>query len=271
MILRTLQALGILALAGQSIQASTAPGRACPPGGDAVPCELRVYYNNLDGKVVPIRGDELPISRGRDVEVWVESWTQYGKQWPQEQAKYQLGTQRGCPDRYQISNLTPHRFRLHVIADDADQCQLEVRLVEPREVVRELDAVWETTPGTPATPAGTVYSRAQAQSIARDLYRALLAREADASGLSAATADIQSGRLEVVLDRMLASPEYADLRRNSNANQVLQNLYSGFFNRAIDPQGLRSYQPRVSRGDVRSVALELLASQEYLDRLAARR
>jgi hypothetical protein len=269
MIVQALQLVSLLALAGQSMQ-SAAPGRGCPAGGEAVPCELRVFYDNRDGKVVPIRGDELPISRQRDVEVWVESWTQYGKQWPQDEAKYQLGTQRGCPGRYEISNLTPHRWRLKAVAADADQCQLEIRLTAPREVLRVLNPVWETPPAPPTAP-GSAYSRAQAEYLSRDLYQALLSREPDPSGFAAATADVQAGRLELVLDRMLASPEYATLHRGWNANQMLQSLYTGFFDRPADDQGQRSYQPRIYRGDVRSVVLEMLRSQEYRDRLAARR
>lgn len=268
MILQAVQIASLLALAGQSMQ-STVPGRGCPAGGDAVPCELRVYTDNRDGKVVPIRGDQLPISRQRDVEVWVESWTQYGKQWPQEQANYQLGTQRGCPGRYEISNLTPHRWRLRVVADDADQCQLEIRLTAPREVLRVLNPVWETPPQT--APGGAAHGRAEAEAISRDLYQALLSREPDPSGFAAATADVQAGRLELVLDRMLASPEYATLHRGWNASQMLESLYTGLFDRPADDQGRRSYQPRIFRGDVRSVVLEMLRSQEYRDRVTARR
>jgi hypothetical protein len=267
MIVQALQVVSLLALAGQSTQ-SNSPGRGCPAGGEAVPCELRVYYDNRDGKVVPIRGDELPISRQRDVEVWVESWTQYGKQWPQDEAKYQLGTQRGCPGRYEISNLTPHRWRLRVVADDADQCQLEVRLTAPREVLRVLNPAWETPPQT--SPGGA-YGRSDAEYIARDLYQSLLSREPDPSGFADAVADVQAGRVEVVVDKMLASREYADLHRSWNAYQLLQSLYTGLFDRPADDQGQRSYQPRISRGDVRSVILEMLRSQEYRDRIAARR
>lgn len=269
MIIQAMQVVSLLALAGQSMQ-SSAPVRGCPAGGEAVPCELRVYTDNRDGKVVPLRGDQLPISRQRDVEVWVESWTQYGKQWPQDQANYQLGTQRGCPGRYEISNVTPHRWRLRVVADDADQCQLEVRLTAPREVLRVLNPVWETAPPAQTAP-GSAYSRAQAEYISRDLYQALLNREPDPSGFAAATADVQAGRLELVLDRMLASPEYATLHRGWSASQMLQSLYTGLFDRPADEQGQRSYQPRVSRGDVRSVVLEMLRSQEYRDRVTARR
>jgi hypothetical protein len=269
MIIQAMQVVSLLALAGQSMQSSV-PVRGCPAGGDAVPCELRVYTDNRDGKVVPIRGDQLPISRQRDVEVWVESWTQYGKQWPQDQANYQLGTQRGCPGRYEISNLTPHRWRLRVVADDADQCQLEIRLTAPREVLRVLNPVWETRPASPTAP-GSAYSRAQAEYISRDLYQALLNREPDPSGFAAATADVQAGRLELVLDRMLASPEYASLHRGWSASQMLQSLYTGFFDRPADEQGQRSYQPRISRGELRSVVLEMLRSQEYRDRVTARR
>ncbi len=267
MIVRALQLVSVLAVAGQSTQmSSTAPATGCPSGGEAVPCELRILYDNPAGKLVPLRGAELPISRSRDVEVWVEAWTQYGKQWPQEELKYQLGTQR-CPGRYEISKLTPHHFRVRVLSDDADRCPLDLRLVSPREVARQLTAVWETPP---AAPAGA-YNRADAEYVVRHLYRALLTREPDPSGFAAAVADVQAGRLELVLDRMLASPEYAQLHGAWNAYQLLQSLYTGFFDRPADDQGQRAYQPRIYRGDVRSVVLEMLRSEEFRDRMAARR
>jgi hypothetical protein len=270
MIVQALQLVSVLALAGQTSQqmSSLAPAKGCPGGGEAVPCELRLFYDNRDGRVVPLKGDPLPISRSRDVEVWVETWTQYGKQWPQDELKYQFGTQRGCPGRYEISNLTPHRFRVRVLSDDADQCRLEMRLVSPRAVARELTAVWETPP--PAVPAGA-YSSADAGYVVRRLYKALLTREPDAAGFSAAVADLQAGRLELVVDRTLASPEYAQLHRGWNPYQLLQSLYAGFFDRPADEQGLRAYQPRIYNGETRMVVLEMLRSQEFRDRMAARR
>lgn len=267
----------LLALAASAEAMSAAVPRGCPSGGTAVPCELRAYSNDASGKVVPLHDSRLPISLGRDVEVWAESYTQYGKEWPQEKAKYQLQTERGCPGRYQISNVTPHRFRVHVLNAEADQCQLQLMLTEPRAATLVLTPVWETPPVTslpatvlPATVPGTRYSRGDAEYIVRRLYPALLARDPDAAGFAAAVADVQGGRLELVIDKTLRSPEYNDLQRHWSASQTLQTLYNGLFGRAVDADGQRAYLPRIARGDTRAVVLELLRSQEFRDRLAAR-
>lgn len=266
----------LLALAAPTAMSAAVP-RGCPSGGTAVPCELRVFSNDASGKVVPLHGSRLPISLGRDIEVWAETYTQYGKQWPQEKAKYQLQTERGCPGRYQISNVTPHRFRVHVLNAQADECQLQLMLTEPRAATLVLTPVWETPPVTtlpatvlPAPVPGTRYSRGDAEYIVRRLYPALLARDPDASGFAAAVADVQAGQLELVIDKTLRSPEYNDLQRNLNPLQTLQSFYNGLFGRPVDADGQRAYLPRIARGDTRAVVLELLRSQEFRERMAAR-
>jgi len=266
----------LLALAAPTAMSAAVP-RGCPSGGTAVPCELRAYSNDASGKVVPLHGSRLPISLGRDIEVWAESYTQYGKEWPQEKAKYQLQTERGCPGLYQISNVTPHRFRVHVLSAQADECQLQLMLTEPRAATLVLTPVWETPPVAtlpatvvPGTVPGTRYNRGDAEYIVRKLYPALLSRDPDPSGFAAAVADVQAGQLELVIDKTLRSPEYNDLQRNLNPLQTLQALYNGLFGRAVDTDGQRAYLPRISRGDTRAVVLELLRSQEFRERLAAR-
>lgn len=258
---------GILALAMTSV---APPATPCPRGGEAVPCELRVFYDNPQGRVVRLAEPKLPISRLRDVEVWVETWTQYGKQWPQDQLKYQLGTERGCPGRFELTKVTPHRFRVHVISDQADECKLELRLLSPREVTLELQPVWETPP-VPAPLPGEVYSRTDADYIVRRIYQGLLQREPDAGGYAAALADVQAGRVEAVILKMVQSPEYAQLHRGWNSSQMVQSLYTGILGRPADAEGMRAYQSRVARGEAAAVALEMLRSKEFSERMAARR
>ena len=260
-------AFGVLTLAAM---AAVAPATPCPRGGDAVPCELRAFYNNREGRVVRLTEQKLPISRQRDVEVWVETWTQQGKQWPQDQLKYQLGTERGCPGRYELSHVTPHRFRVHVLSDQADECKLELRLVSPRAVTLELEPVWETPPAPTALP-GSVYNRADADYIVRRIYQGLLQREPDTEGYAAAMTDVQAGRVETVILKTVASPEYVQLHRGWSTYQTVQSLYTGILGRPADEQGLRAYQSKVARGETAAVALEMLRSSEFRERLAAPR
>jgi len=143
-------------------------------------------------------------------------------------------------------------------------------MTAPRQASVDLTPIWEAPPVVPLPGTAGAYSHGDAEYVVRRLYLALLARDPDPSDFASAVSDLQAGRLELVVYKIASNSEYGDLHRDRNSYQTVQLLYGGLLGRRADENGLRAYQPRVYRGDVVGVVLELLRSQEFRDRMAAR-
>jgi hypothetical protein len=107
------------------------------------------------------------------------------------------------------------------------------------------------------------YTRADAELVARRLYRAALGREADAPGLSAATADIQRGNLLGVIQGMTASSEFRSGSGTKQPSQLLEHFYQVLFERAPDSSGVQASLGRLERGEHAGVLFSLMTSPEF--------
>jgi hypothetical protein len=224
-----------------------------------MPTQLRVYYDNEQGRVVLLRPDEsLPIYGRDEIQLWLEAWDARGRQWPQDQLKYQVVTQNGCGGRYEIQAMTPHRFRIRVLRNDAFNCELYARLVSPRTIERPLRVTW----GLGGNAAN--YGRDDAEYVVDRLYRALLLREPDREGFYTAVNEVDSGRVAEVVRRLFESPEFASSHRGWSTSRLLDSIYRGLLGRTPDESAVRGYKGRLAdRNERVRVVMEILASREF--------
>ena len=102
-----------------------------------------------------------------------------------------------------------------------------------------------------------------ATSVGRRLYEGVLGRAADPGGLAGAAAEIQRGRINSVVNTLVASDEFRNLERTKSAAQLLDQFYRGLLQRSVDQAGTQSYLTRVERRDYAGVILELANSNEF--------
>ena len=121
---------------------------------------------------------------------------------------------------------------------------------------------------TQPTTAGA-YSREEADAVAKRLYKGILGREADADGLQGTIDMLTRGQLQRRVNEMIASAEFRSRVANKPANEVLNQLYSGLFNREPDPSGVNAYQGQLQNRRYADVVMHMLQSQEFRDKVNA--
>jgi hypothetical protein len=108
-----------------------------------------------------------------------------------------------------------------------------------------------------AYPSGNFYGTTPNEHLVMQMYRDILERTVDATGMGAWTALLAQGRSTVqVAQAIQASAEFRNLE--------VQNLYATLLHRAADPGGLGIYTAFLANGGtVEQVAALLTGSQEY--------
>ena len=98
------------------------------------------------------------------------------------------------------------------------------------------------------------------------VYRGVLGREPDASGIASNGPRVQAagavGMEEVAAD-MVASPEFATLRGARTSTEIVDQMYRGFLGRAADPGGLALFVPTAEAGRYTEVVHSLVSSSEF--------
>jgi hypothetical protein len=113
------------------------------------------------------------------------------------------------------------------------------------------------------------FTRADAELIAKRLYKAILGREADATGLTVAVAEIQRGRLGGQVQGMLDSNEFQDNHGRKPSAVLLQQFYRGILNREPDTAGVQGYLGQMDRGQFAPILLDMINSAEFRNILAS--
>jgi hypothetical protein len=111
------------------------------------------------------------------------------------------------------------------------------------------------------------FALTEAEILATWLYRGVLGREPEPSGLQAAAVQIQRGELGSLVRSFVASPEFQNRRGKVSAAALLESFYQGLLGRAPDTAGVRTYLDDVERGDYDDVLWALLQSDELEERL----
>ena len=92
----------------------------------------------------------------------------------------------------------------------------------------------------------------------------------ESTARAAAVAEVQPGRFEGLVGSLVDSREFTDLRRQSQAADVLEAFYAGLLNRAPDSAGADAYLDDIVRGQPRGVIMSLVQSSEFEASLPSR-
>jgi hypothetical protein len=114
-----------------------------------------------------------------------------------------------------------------------------------------------------ATGAARTWDDAHAQAIVARCYRALLGRDADASGLGAYTPLVASGRLRDFTSALAMSGEFDARRPSLTAAGLASELYRALLDRDGDPSGLASTADAIRQAQLAARAADMILSPEY--------
>lgn len=123
--------------------------------------------------------------------------------------------------------------------------------------------------GRPDGPAS--YNRESSEFAAKQVYRALLGRDADDEGLRQGAQQILEGRLDSWVRSMAASREFQQRSAGVDADQLLDQIYQGLLGRGVDTSGRDGYLRQIERRQAADVVLDIMESAEFRDRLPRRR
>lgn len=250
----------LLSLAG----AGSAPARAqeCEAFGPRpYVCELEVLVARPGERPRPLDpGRRLRLDAGERLDLIVDALDQSGRRFPADRLVVRLEPARRCPRGFvKIEEADAGQFRLES-AGGKGECDLLLWVPGNLNLEREIRLEVRSL-----LAAG--YSRGQARRVAEALYRALLDREADPSGLGAAAGEIERGRLAEQVEAMVRSDEFRRERAGLPAAELLTGVYRGLLGRDPDRAGERSYLGEVERGRLAEVVLAIVASEEFEARL----
>ncbi len=262
----SLPASGVAALLLAALAAPLAgQGRCDACGQRPYVCEVEIRAargGERPREIDPRRG--LRLSAGETIDLEIQGIDQSGRRFPAERAAFGLDLDRRCPRGFvRVEERGDGRFR---ISPGGGRGECDLWLWVPGN----LNLEWRL-PLTVGATALDGYSRAQAETIARALYQALLGRDADPPGLAAAVAEIQRGRLSSQIEGMARSPEFSSRRSGLSAGQLLDSFYLGLLGREADSSGVRTYLRDVERGKIAEVVMDIVRSEEFESRLASGR
>ena len=241
-----------------------AAAQECPAGWrEPVVCRVEISVSTDGRHWDRLRdGGRVKIPAGGKVYLRGTGFDQSGWRFPEERLRFGLDREDRCDDLVQVGERDDGALSFTA---GAERGRCRVRLWVPGNMNLDVDVRLEVTG---AERAG--YSRAQARFIADRLYHAILGREADRTGLAAAAAEIQRGRLDKQVAAMFASSEFRQNRRRLTAADLLTELYRGLLGRDPDSAGVRTYLRDVERGRTTRVVLKIIRSQEFDEMLLGR-
>jgi hypothetical protein len=101
------------------------------------------------------------------------------------------------------------------------------------------------------------------ETVAQRLYSGLLGRDADPEGLRNAAAQIRAGKLDDLVANMTQSQEFRSISQRLSPSDLLDQIYRGLLGRGADTAARTAYLPRLQRGDVSNVVLDIVNSEEF--------
>ncbi|HSL82861.1 MAG TPA: DUF4214 domain-containing protein [Thermoanaerobaculia bacterium] len=204
-------------------------------------------------------GGTLRLATRTEVELEAVAVDQQGRRFPDDRFVYSVVPSRYCEDLVSVEDRADGGVRLETGSATGD-CELLFRVANNLNFDRRIRVVV-------ARASRDGYARSEAEVLATWLYRAVLGREPEPSGLQSAIAEIQKGQLGALVRSFVASPEFQNRRRGLSAAALLESFYQGLLDRAPDTAGLRSYLGDVERGRYDDVLWALLHSDELEARL----
>lgn len=208
---------------------------------------------------VPVDGRTLELPTRSRIELLADPYDQWGGRFPLDRFDLRVEVDRYCNDLVSISRRDEGRLILET-GSRTGSCDVLFWVPGNLNLDRELRIEVEQ-----GRRSG--YSRAESELIARWLFQGILGRDVDYNGMRASAAEIQRGELRSQVDAMVRSPEFRQRRAGLPAEKLLDDAYQGLLGRLPDTAGVRSYLPRVRRGDLAGVVMTLVTSEEFETRL----
>ena len=138
------------------------------------------------------------------------------------------------------------------------------RIVGPgTEELARLESGWNDAISSLRPVSASTAPGSNAETVAQRLYSGLLGRDADPEGLRSAAAQIRAGRLNDVVASLTQSQEFRSLSQRLSPSELLDQLYRGLLGRSADASARTAYLPRIQRGDIDNVVLDLIGSEEF--------
>jgi len=243
--------------------AAPASAQDCGNWRDSVLCDVELQRTDADrrwDRFDPNRTMEIPPNT--DIEIELRGRDQNGRTFPQY--RIVLGyDDRDCGNVLEIEDRGEGRISLRARSGDG-RCRLELFAPGNMNFAWQVDV--EVSAGARAG-----YSRNEAELIAQGLYRGILGRDGDASGLAGAINEIQRGNLGNQVEAMLRSDEFRQSIASAGPNDILDRFYQGVLGRSADSAGVRTFLGDVERHRYAEVLMGLIRSPEFEDRLARER
>jgi|CXWL01.1.fsa_nt_gi hypothetical protein len=226
-------------------------------GPRPVVCGLELELTRQGERARRIDADSrIQIPAGETVEIGVAGRDQNGRWFPEERFRFGLDVERACERDLDVEHREGDSSFRVTAGDQRGTCTIAVWIPGNLNLVFPLriEVVSRARDG---------YSRAEAAYIAERLFAAILGRGADDAGLSAATTEIQRGRLESQVRGMFESTEYRSGSGRRSPDQQLAMFYQGLLGREPDTGGVRTYLDDIGRGRGASVVISIVRSEEF--------
>lgn len=221
-------------------------------------CRVEAYVS-LNGKAFQRLSSNqvLHLPLGSNLQIRFKGWDQWGHAYPED--KWIML----CEEKFQETPLV--RFARHTNTT----WTLQVSSHQGKTVV------FCFIPGNQNVtfPLRLVVSplkeltRKQATFLATCLYRAILGRDPDPSGLASATLEVLRGKIKPLVDSMFYSKEFKKKRKHLPASQLLEDFYQGILGRPVDGEGAKKYLHRLEKHHYSETIMRILASEEFQKRL----
>jgi hypothetical protein len=227
---------------------------------EPVVCEVELaLYRPDDRRGERFTGGTLRLATRTEIALEAVAVDQDGRRFPDDRFVYSVLPSRYCEELLTVEELEDGAVRLKTGSATGD-CELLFQVANNLNLDRRIRVEVER-----ARRDG--FALTEAEILATWLYRGVLGREPEPSGLQAAAVQIQRGELGSLVRSFVASPEFQNRRGKVSAAALLESFYQGLLGRAPDTAGVRTYLDDVERGDYDDVLWALLQSDELEERL----
>ena len=244
----------------------------CVSGGEAAPCELRIYYERGDGRAVALPpGQTLELGADHVTQLWLETLDQNGREFESSALRYRLLTATDCASDLDLHPLSGNRYSVRALDRGAGSCGLVVRLDSPRRIDRALEVAWQGSAYGAGYDTGYTprYEDEDADYVVDRLYRSLLRRSPAAEERTDGVRLVESGQLQWLVEDLTSSPEFVSQERARSSSGTLQDLYVGLLGRR--PAASESAARPSSTADYLQIILQLISSPEFRELLSRQR
>ncbi|MGE5836214.1 MAG: hypothetical protein ACM4AI_17195 [Acidobacteriota bacterium] len=108
-----------------------------------------------------------------------------------------------------------------------------------------------------------IFLPADAANVTRRIYVSLLDRQPDAESFAASVAELQKGQLSQRLATIVKSPEFIDRATMHTPTEMVQQIFTGMFDRAPTAAEIKTYLPQVQARQYEPAMMKLITSSTF--------